>query len=155
MFPNAMIIMSVKLSRMKIYIDTGAFFALSDSRDRFHRRASAYARQTRGVHRFVTSSYVVVESWLLIRNKLGYNAALDFLERVRRGGAQVVEVNGDDLDQSAKILATWSDQQFSLVDAVSFVLMERLNVETVFSFDEHFRVYRYGAKRERSFRVVP
>lgn len=140
---------------MNIYIDTGAFFAFSDNTDEHHRRASNYARQMRGANRFVTSSYVVVETWLLIRNKLGYNAALDFLERVRRGGAQVVDVNAADLDHAAKILVAFADQQFSPVDAVSFVVMERIRLDTVFSFDAHFRVYRYGARRERSFNIVP
>lgn len=140
---------------MKIYVDTGAFFALSDSSDNYHRRAGDYARRMEGQHKFVTSSYVIIEAWLLIRNKLGYNAALSFLERVQSGAAEIVEVLPSDLQIASEILATYSDQQYSLVDAVSFALMERMKLTTAFTFDAHFRVYRFGAKRERSFEVMP
>ena len=140
---------------MTIYVDTGAFYALSDATDTYHRRAGEYTRRTERQNRFVTSSYVIVEAWLLIRNKLGYHIAMDFLERVRGGGAQIEQVTVSDLDKAAKILATYSDQQFSLVDAVSFVVMERLNISHAFSFDVHFRIYRFGAKNERGFTIVP
>lgn len=138
-----------------IYVDTGAFFALSDVKDTHHRRASEYTRRVEKQAHFVTSSYVVIEAWLLIRNKLGYRAALDFLVRVRGGAAQIRQVTDTDLTKAMEIMTTYADQEFSLVDAVSFVLMERLEIDTSFTFDAHFRIYRYGAKRERAFTVVP
>ena len=140
---------------MNIYVDTGASFALSDSRDMHHGRASEYALRMERQNRFLTSSYVIVEAWLLIRNKLGYHIAMGFLERIRGGGVQIEHVTVSDLDKAAKILALYSDQQFSLVDAVSFVIMERLNISHAFSFDVHFQIYRFGAKNERRFTVVP
>lgn len=140
---------------MNIYVDTGAFFALADLTDTHHRRASEYTRRMEKQNRFVTTSYVVIEAWLLIRNKVGYRAALEFLARVRGGAARIEDVLGSDLDEALNILETYSDQQFSLVDAVSFVVMERLGITTAFTFDPHFRIYRFGAKRERSFTVVP
>lgn len=139
---------------MNIYVDTGAFFALADGADTHYRAADEYTRRMEDQNHFVTSSYVFVESWLLIRNKLGYSEALAFLARVRRS-VQIFEVSTSDIATATKILAAWPDQQFSLVDAVSFALMERMKLDTAFSFDAHFRVYRYGAKRERSFKVVP
>ncbi|MBI4670864.1 MAG: type II toxin-antitoxin system VapC family toxin [Chloroflexi bacterium] len=98
---------------------------------------------------------MVIEAWLLIRNKIGYHPALEFLERIRGGAVQIVEISALDLEKSAQILASYQDQPFSLVDAVSFVVMERMNVTHAFTFDAHFRVYRFGAKRERGFTVVP
>lgn len=118
-------------------------------------RASEYARRMDKQARFVTSSYVIIEAWLLIRNKMGYDAALEFLARVRGGAAQIEEITHSDLDKAITILTAFADQEFSLVDAVSFVVMERLGIDTVFTFDAHFRIYRFGSRRERSFTVVP
>ena len=46
------------------------------------------------------------------------------------------------------------DQKFSLVDRTSFVIMERLGISRVASFDNDFVVYRYGVNRDRAFEVL-
>ena len=33
--------------------------------------------------------------------------------------------------------------------------MQRLGIADALSLDDHFRVYRYGPERRRSFRVLP
>lgn len=42
-------------------------------------------------------------------------------------------------------IVTYQDKSFSLADATSFVVMERLRSRWAFSFDEHFT--QYGFKR--------
>ncbi len=37
----------------------------------------------------------------------------------------------------------------------SFAVMERLGEHEAFAFDEHFRVYRFGPGRKRTFTVFP
>ncbi|MCU0727124.1 MAG: hypothetical protein MUE73_15285 [Planctomycetes bacterium] len=44
---------------------------------------------------------------------------------------------------------------FSLVDCTSFAVMERHGIEEAFALDDHFRLYRYGPGRRRSFGVLP
>jgi predicted nucleic acid-binding protein len=140
---------------MNIFVDTGAFYALADTTDRYHDSARAYYAEAMRPHQFFTSSFVLVETWLLIRNKLGYSAAQKFFEGIRKGIVTVVDVSGSDLDKAGDILSEYADQEFSLVDAVSFTVMERLGISTAFSFDSHYSVYRYGAKKKRKISVVP
>ncbi len=66
-----------------------------------------------------------------------------------------VDVSVADLNRAWLILNEYADQEFSLVDAVSFAVMERLGIPTAFSFDAHFRVFRYGPKKELTLTVVP
>jgi len=40
------------------------------------------------------------------------------------------------------------------VDLTSFVVMERLGVHQVASFDNDFAIYRFGPRRERAFTVL-
>jgi len=47
-----------------------------------------------------------------------------------------------------------TDQTFSIVDRTSFVVMERLGLTRVASFDRDFAIYRYGRDRNRAFEVM-
>jgi predicted nucleic acid-binding protein len=44
-----------------------------------------------------------------------------------------------------EILLGQEDKDYSYVDATSFAVMERLGIETAFTFDRHFE--QYGWKR--------
>ena len=137
---------------MNIFVDTGAFYALADASDTRHDSAKIFYAAAIREHRFFTTNFVLVESWLLIRNKLGYPTAQKFFDGIRRGIVKIVDVSSSDLDQAWQILFDYGDQEFSLVDAASFAVMERLGTSTAFSFDAHFRVYR---REKKSFALVP
>ncbi|MDD5265203.1 MAG: PIN domain-containing protein [Candidatus Bipolaricaulis sp.] len=139
---------------MNVFVDTSAFYALADESDRNHRRAkAAYSKLAQD--RLVTTDHVLVECWFLIGSRLGRDAAIEFWDALRSGIVRVVEVTASDLDRAREIVERFSDQTFSLVDATSFALMERAEIETAFALDAHFRVYRFGKTNERRFDVVP
>ena len=46
-----------------------------------------------------------------------------------------------DHERVSDLLSRYDDKAFSYTDAASFVLMERLNVPTAFTFDADFRQY--------------
>jgi predicted nucleic acid-binding protein len=121
---------------MNIFVDTGAFYASADA------DAAEFYSASFDVHRFFTSDYVIVETWLLIRNKLGRAAAMRFWQSVRNGVVGVLHVTPDDVEQAWRICERFADQDFSQVDAVSFALMERAGIANAFAFDHHFTIYR-------------
>jgi len=129
---------------MNIFVDTGAFYALADTSDARHDSAKNFYTAAIREHRFFTTNFALVETWLLIRNKLGYNAAQKFFDRIRKGIVGVMDVPASDLEKAWMILTEYADQEFSLVDAASFAVIERLRISTAFSFDAHFRMYRFG-----------
>ena len=86
-----------------------------------------------------TTNHVAGETYTLLRVRLGFDAAQEALRRMRE--SRVVErvFVLDEWEQEAeRLLAQYSDQDFSYVDGTSFVAMRRLGLSEVFAFDRHF-----------------
>jgi predicted nucleic acid-binding protein len=133
-----------------MFVDTSAFYAAADSRDRHYSRATEVLRDASGL---VTTDHVLVEAWRLMRDRGGHESAERFWAGIRGGLASVESVLPGDLDVAWRIGEVFSDQDFSIVDRTSFAVMERLGVNRVASFDDHFSIYRYGPRRDRAFDV--
>ncbi len=138
-----------------MFVDTSAFYALADRSDRNHKAAKGYYESIIGKKRLITTDHVLVECWILLRSRLGRDKALVFWDGLRSGIASLVSVQSGDLEAARKIMEGFKDQDFSLVDATSFAVMERLDEGEAFAFDTHFRVYRFGERRSQSFTVLP
>jgi len=139
---------------MSIFVDTSAFYGLADRSDRRHAEAQALYDANAGIERFYTSDLVMAETWLLIRGRLGRRAAVQWWAGMRAGIVEVVPTSDADLEAAWWIVQRYGDQDLSLVDCVSFALMERLGIDAAFAFDHHFSLYRYGARSERAFRLL-
>jgi predicted nucleic acid-binding protein len=136
---------------MKAFVDSSAWFAAANVKDRHHQRAS----ELLGTElEFVTSTFVVVETWLLLQSRIRFAVAEAFVDRIRQGAATLEHSTIGDMNRAAELAAAFPDQTFSLVDRSSFAMMERLGLTKVLSFDSDFLIYRYGANRERAFEVL-
>ncbi len=136
---------------MTAFVDTSAFYAAADSAD----VSSGRARELLSAEtELVTSDHVLVESWRLLRDRLGFEAAERFWDGLRLGPASIEPVRESDLESAWQIGRAFADQGFSLVDRTSFALMERLGIFRAVAFDDDFAVYRFGAGRDRAFQLV-
>ena len=79
---------------------------------------------------------------------------MTFLAKILDGLADVEDVVYPDIQSALQIGVEYPDQDFSLVDRTSFVVMQRLGVRRVATFDRHFSVYRFGLGRKQAFTVV-
>lgn len=139
----------------RLFVDTGAFYALADRSDRHHHAARAAWLEAAESDELLTTDHVVVESWLLVRARLGRPAAIRWWDALRRGPVTVIGVSSRDFERAREIVAHWQDQDFSLVDSTSFAVLERLGIDRAFAFDHHFRLIRLGERRERALTLVP
>ena len=105
--------------------------------------------------RVMTSDHVVVESWLLICSRLGRRAAMRFWDGVSIDLFTVMGITAEDVRRGREIAQEWSDQAFSIVDCTSFALIERLDIRRALAFDKHFRIVRFGLRRQRALEIVP
>ena len=88
-----------------------------------------------------TTNHVAGETYTLLRVRLGFGPAREALRRLRE--SRVVErvfVAEEWEEEAERLLAQYADQDFSYVDATSFVAMRRLGLTDAFAFDQHFSV---------------
>jgi predicted nucleic acid-binding protein len=125
-----------------VFVDTSAWFALADRRDANHDAASEIVRrllERRAL--LVTTNQVAAETYTLMRNRLGPQHAQSFLVRVRISPStqRVLVLEGWE-EAAEDLLREYMDQDFSYVDATSFVSMRRLGLQDAFAFDSHFSI---------------
>jgi len=140
---------------MTLFVDTSAFFALANLADKHHAEAVAAYQANVGDDDLQTSDHVIVETWYLIRSRLGRRAAMGFWDGFDGGVIAVVGVTAGDFRRGREIAQEWPDQAFSIVDCTSFALIERLDIRRAFAFDKHFGIMRFGWRRHRALELVP
>jgi len=87
----------------------------------------------------MTSNLVIAESYILILNELGHQAAMNYLEGIKTSPRILKIYSNEDLESEAEeLLIRYSDQDFSYADTVSFAIMKREKIKKTFSFDSHF-----------------
>jgi predicted nucleic acid-binding protein len=136
---------------MSLFVDTSAWYAAADRDDRSHGRATEVLSQGEAL---VTSDHVVVETWMLLRHRLGRRAANRFWDGLRSGVAEIATVSAADLQSAWAIGEAFRDQDFSIVDCSSFAVMLRLGLQRAAAFDDDFAVFRFGRGRRQAFEVV-
>jgi len=123
-----------------IFVDSSAWIALADKDDSHHKQAaSSYPSILKNHKTLITSNLVVSETYILLRKELGHKAAIEFLERIKASPRILKTFSNENIEAEAEgILVKYIDQEFSYVDAVSFVIMKRQKIRKAFCFDKHF-----------------
>jgi predicted nucleic acid-binding protein len=132
---------------MVIFVDSSALLALVDQADRYYEAAmSTWRNLLTQDEDLVVNNYVLVESMALAQRRIGLEAVhilqdsiVPFLD---------IEWVDEDMHQASVMRVLSSNRrQLSLVDCSSFETMRRLGLDTVFTFDAHFR--------EQGFNIIP
>ena len=112
--------------------------------DRSHERArELFAEADAQRWRLVTTNAVVMETHALLVARLrdGRRHGLEFLDRLTRTQCHVERVRASDEKRAIELIRRHADKDYSLCDALSFVVMERLKLKEAVAFDRHFREY--------------
>ncbi len=124
---------------MRLFIDTSALYAIMDAGDDFHDRAKDYFSEIVEKDIILNSSnYIIVETIALVQNRLGISAARLFINNI------LPVINLCYIDKSIHDIAinnllSLPDSKISLVDFTSFKIMRDLEIDSVFTFDRHFK----------------
>jgi uncharacterized protein len=123
-----------------LLVDTSALFAAVNDNDVFH--VSVRNTLTRLAHRraeLFTTNFVVAEFHALTLSRINRYVAAQALERMYASEiTTIVRVSTDDEQRALQIVRTYSDKDFALTDAMSFAVMERLQIMDVLTLDQHF-----------------
>ena len=125
----------------RVFVDTGAFYALAARDDRHHSEARRVLRRlARERRRMVTSTCVVDEAITLLRYRLGHAPAVRWGEHLAKTSwCEVVEVDHAVRQAAWEIFVRHHGQEFSFTDCTSFALMRSMGLGEVFAFDGDFR----------------
>ena len=122
---------------MSVFVDTGAWFAYFVRRDPDHKSARDWVSTNESP--LVTSDYILDELFTLLKIRESHAlsvAAGKVLTEERI--CQIIKITPEDFTRAWGIFVQFSDKGWSFTDCTSKVIMERLNISTAFSFDEHF-----------------
>jgi uncharacterized protein len=128
----------------RVFVDTSGFYALIVGKDDNHGRADElFGLAQREAWRLVTTNAVVFETHALLlhRSRPGREMALKFLDAVQADTYDVVRVRKNDEEKAIALIRAHEDKLYSLCDALSFVVMERLRIHEAIAFDQDFRTY--------------
>ncbi|MEQ1715646.1 MAG: PIN domain-containing protein [Hyphomicrobium sp.] len=133
------------------FVDSSAWYASVYAGDRHNAAAKQLIKEA---VRLITTDHVLVETWLLINSRFDHRRADAFWGCTSSFPLEVVKVSAADMKKAWTIGQQFSDQTFSIVDRTSFVVMERLGINRVISFDDDFVIYRMRPRRDRAFEVL-
>jgi predicted nucleic acid-binding protein len=125
---------------MPSFLDTGYLIALEAADDQHHAEALRHWRAFLDSRpRLVTTSFVLEEVATFFNRRGRHAKAVEIGERLLRSpSVQLVHVDEDLFATAWAYFRQREDKRFSLTDCVSFILMERLGIESALAFDAHF-----------------
>jgi len=125
-----------------IFVDTSAWLAVSDSRDRNHAAAMGFYKElTRGrFGRLVTSDYVLDETYTLVRKRAGPGAVERFSHGLDESpSVQSIWITPEQFRTAKAMFLEQGNRGWSSTDCTSFVAMRELGIVVAFAFDSDFR----------------
>ncbi len=124
---------------MKIFTDTSGFFALLVKNDTMHIRARenfAYFAQKKAT--LFTSSFVLVETIALLQRRVGFESVRDFNAKILPL-LEIIWTDKEWYERAIQRLLLQGQKDISLVDCLSFEIMESYELDYAFTFDKHFK----------------
>src|SRR5260370_11803921 len=128
-------------SERVVFVDTSAIAAVLNETDQYHKKAvKLYKEIVERGYSLVLTNFVIAETHALLLNTThNISLGLQWLLDVAYKDFTVVRPSKNEEEEAVKLLATYKDKQWRLVDALSFTVMDTLSIPYYFSFDEDFR----------------
>ncbi len=122
-----------------IFIDTCAFIGFFHKKDAMHKLSMEIWEQIRKDEKtFVTTNHVLDELATLLGRKTDFSYSARKMKRVYTSGIYIERSTEIDELRALDYFEKYADQNVSFTDCLSFVMMEKLSIKQVFTFDRHF-----------------
>ncbi len=123
-----------------VFVDTGAWVALRYGRDQHHGRAATLLRRLRADSLgLVTTEWVMAEAVTLLKARGAVDHALALGEAIQAGRlGYLVESTAERRRRAWELFVRYRDRRVGWVDCASFAVMDELNLEQFFGFDDDF-----------------
>jgi len=91
--------------------------------------------------RFALRRLIETHALLLSRSRDGHANAIKFLDMIASDAYRVERIRKADEAKAIALVRAHQDKEYSLCDALSFTVLERLRIREAIAFDRHFRAY--------------
>ena len=123
---------------MTVFADTSGLFALLVRNDYMHVRAKTIFQSfAENNTPLLTSSYVLVETTALLQRRVGMDAVMEFQYKILPL-LDIIWADEQWHEKAINRLILLNQRKVSLVDCLSFVIMDAKEINTAFSFNNHF-----------------
>jgi predicted nucleic acid-binding protein len=140
-----MLLPHLTLRERRVFVDSSSYLALLDADDEHHREATEILQElAQARYRQFTTNVLLIESHALILSVLGRAQAAQFLQDMHESNTVVIRARASDEERAKQILFQYTDKEFSFADAISFAVMERLDIRLAFTFDRDFAQYGFA-----------
>jgi len=130
---------------VKVFFDTCVLAALTVPEDLLNPGAKiVYKKITQMSFRQFTSDYVLDEVYTLLSARRGHHRAVAFMDAFDRSGVEILRVERSIELDAKNIFRKYDLPRLSFTDCASFALINFHRIDHVFSFDEHFSMFRFN-----------
>ena len=125
-----------------LFIDTGPLVGRVLPRDQhYHASRKGWGTLEDLNTKLFSSEHVLDEAVTLLARQAGSNYAVRWArEHLASQELVWLETTREDLQEALRWLDKFADQKLSFTDCLSFSLMRRQGIQTVFGFDQHFEL---------------
>ena len=138
-----------------IFLDTGFLFAYVSENDKDHARVNEVLEAHRGkrlANFLVTTNHVVAETITLLSKRghrdrlIGHDLAVKVGRELHAGAfAQMHHASAEEEREAFAYFERHRDKSYSIVDCLSFVVMEKRGIREAWAVDEDF-THRFTAR---------
>ena len=130
----------IKHIMTKVFIDTNAQVALNSKNDSLHTRAiSINKNYISSKLKYITTNFVLDETYTLLSRKVNNEAAINFGNLIRKSSIlEIVRIDFAIEEYAWQIFEKYKDKEFSYTDCTSFAVMKTLKINKAFTSDKHF-----------------
>ena len=126
-----------------IFVDTGAWIAILNPNDQYHREAIAiYKGLQQQKTRFLTTDYIIDETVTRLRYDTSHSVAVMYLSQTERLVEEniltVIEIDNRVFQDAKALFRQYNSARLSFTDCTSFVVCHENNIREAFAFDQHF-----------------
>jgi predicted nucleic acid-binding protein len=121
----------------RVFADTNYWIALAFNQDQYHACAVQWAPSIRGP--IITTSVVLIETANALARGPTRQECVKLIDYIRgHGSIRVVELTAPLFDRGWQLFKARQDKTWSLVDCISFVVMQDNQLQDALTADHHF-----------------
>ena len=131
-----------------VFVDTSAWFAGIAKNNQYNEPAMKCRNQLLKANiRFITSNLIIHETTMLLERKVSKKEAIRFLKVILRDSrVEIIHADEEVELEAYELYQKFKDQDYSIADCGSFVLMRKYRISRCFTFDRHFSVMGFNVE---------